>query len=73
MEGWKHPDVTPTEPGEYQAALDPTDSSSEVRRWWTGSAWSNPYMMTFSEQLKARIRKEISPLMPFWKPTCACM
>jgi|JI10StandDraft_1071094.scaffolds.fasta_scaffold117428_4 hypothetical protein len=67
MEGWNHPDVRPAEPGEYQAALDPSDSSSAVRRWWTGSAWSNPYLETFSEQLKGSVRKEISDLKPFWK------
>lgn len=73
MDGWNHPDVRPAEPGEYQAALDPSDSSSAVRRWWTGSAWSNPYLETFSEQLKENVRKEISDLKPFWKPAKASM
>ena len=62
------PDVAPDKPGEYRAALDPTDASPDVRRWWSGSAWSNPYMATFPTALKEKIRKEVSPFMPFWLP-----
>lgn len=68
MDGWNNPDVTPEKPGEYRAALDPADASPNVRRWWSGFGWSNPYFCTNPEVLKDRIRKEASALRAFWMP-----
>lgn len=68
MEIWNSPDVKPDKPGEYRVALDPADASPEVRRWWSGAEWSNPYLVTFSAALKEKIRRESSSFMPFWLP-----
>ncbi len=63
---WFDPDIDPAGPGEYRAALEPSDSLPTTRRWWNGRSWSNPYHTTYPKQLIERLRKELSPLRPFW-------
>ncbi len=67
MKCWNPPDVHPPSVGEYRAALDPTSVDGDIRRWWSGGAWSNPYSINWGEPLKARIRSEASPCMVFWQ------
>lgn len=64
---WHHPQYYPEEPGEYKTALEPSYSYSDVRRYWNGSTWSNPYMSNWSEELKNKIRAEQSSFLVFWK------
>lgn len=64
---WNMPDSKPGAVGEYRTALDPRDTSADIRRWWNGHAWSNPYSKNFSEELKAKVRKEVSQFKVFWQ------
>jgi hypothetical protein len=47
----------PVHHGEYNASVL---KSSVLVRWWNGEYWSEPYMDTFSEESKQRLRRKRS-------------
>ncbi len=68
LDSWNPPEKKPDAPGEYHAVLFPEDAVDTVRRWWTGYTWSNPYHCDYSEELKEKIRRQLSAFKPYWKP-----
>ena len=67
MKTWNSPGTVPLSPGEYQAALDPSDASSTVRRFFNGKHWSNPYYSIWADSLKDKCRSEPCQFLPYWK------
>lgn len=64
---WQAPTVLPASAGEFATALEPHDTASGVRRWFDGSRWSNPYLENWPTHLKAKVQREISPFMVYWR------
>lgn len=64
---WQSFLTAPAEPGEYRAALCPGDVGPDMRRWWTGRYWSEPYSVWWSEETKARCRATATLFMVYWQ------
>lgn len=63
---WKLPRENPTKPGEYRSAFDPRGFNENMRRWWNGSNWSNPYGTDGTENDKRKAKSKNSPIKPYW-------
>lgn len=64
---WNPPETHPDTVGEYAAALEPAYVLPDIRRWWDGECWSNPYSVNAAPKTKERIRKEKSQFFVYWK------
>ena len=64
---WNEPGTTPTQPGDYPAALEPATAAPSARYHWNGKCWLGPFHVHWTEARKAHARLRASPFYPFWR------